>query len=358
MIALLFSVTNQVPPATWSRPPTASGWSGHLGPGSSKRSRRQLVAQRQDLGRLIGDHRTTAVHIRTSLGVTSQVCTNLGGRSESRGTIRDDPPGRPRRRDAALTKRRSPSVSAAAPTGAGPRSPGSASLAAPRAQRRPVPAFELDANTMQQLYVAEHLDDKPIGARHGVPAWRVKVRRRELEISRHSVPPPRRVPPQPPTANVLPRLYLDEQTPIAVIAHRFGTATPTARDWLENANILIRPRTARVRRLTLDPAMLRELYTDREWSSAEIAAEFNTTHHTVLRALHDNTIPVRRRLPPHSAASGRTADNVAARRALRRPARQRCTPRPSGATPPAAWTDWGPVPHGGPADQGTAGRAV
>lgn len=164
----------------------------------------------------------------------------------------------------------------------------------PPAQRRPPPAFELDATTLLQLYVTEHLDDKSIGVRYGVPAWHVKMRRRELQVRRPAVAPPHPAPPRPPAADVLRRLYLDEHTPIAVIAVRFRTAPPKVRGWLVEANIPIRPRTARAHRITLDPATLRELYTAREWTAAEIAAEFNTTTHLVLRGLHDHAIPVRR----------------------------------------------------------------
>lgn len=164
----------------------------------------------------------------------------------------------------------------------------------PRSQRRPVPAFDLDATTMQQLYVTDRLDDTAIGTRYSVPAWRVTVRRRELGIVRPPGAPPHRVPPPAPAVQVLRRLYVEERTPIAVIAQRFGTSTPTARGWLENANVAIRPRTARTHRIRVDPTTLRELYTDREWTAAQIAAELNASQHTVLRALHDNAIPVRR----------------------------------------------------------------
>ncbi len=40
--------------------------------------------------------------------------------------------------------------------------------------------------------------------------------------------------------------------------------------------------------------MLRTLYTDRQWSAAQVAAHLHTTVHLVLRTLHDQGIAVRR----------------------------------------------------------------
>jgi hypothetical protein len=78
-----------------------------------------------------------------------------------------------------------------------------------------------------------------------------------------------------------------------VIAQRYHTAPPKVRRWLEQAGIPVRPRTTREQRTDLDAARLRELYTDREWTAAEIAAELDTSVQLVLRTLHDHGIPVR-----------------------------------------------------------------
>jgi hypothetical protein len=60
----------------------------------------------------------------------------------------------------------------------------------------------------------------------------------------------------------------------------------------------VQPRTAREHRKHLDPALIAELYQDREWTSPEIAAHQNTTVNQILRTLHDHDIPVRRGGPP------------------------------------------------------------
>ena len=135
---------------------------------------------------------------------------------------------------------------------------------------RPVPTLDVDAATLTDLYVHRRLDDAAIAARLNVPTSRVLARRRQLGVSRPFAPPHPGPPPAPPV-EVLQRLYLEEQLPIAVIAKRYRTATPVARRWLHQAGIPIRPRTDRTHRRQWDLALLRELYEDREWSSAQVA---------------------------------------------------------------------------------------
>ena len=51
----------------------------------------------------------------------------------------------------------------------------------PEPQAAP-PPLELDRTTLTDLYVTRRLDDTAIGAMHGVPAYRVTLRRRELGV--------------------------------------------------------------------------------------------------------------------------------------------------------------------------------
>ncbi len=159
---------------------------------------------------------------------------------------------------------------------------------------RAVAPLDVDAATLHQLYVTERLDDPAIAARYGVPVHRVLRRRRQLGVIRPQVPPPHPPPPPPPPPDELRRLYLEEGLTLAVIAGRYRTAAPKVRRWLDEDGIPVRPRTTRATRTVFDPALLRELYTDRNWTAAEIAAELDASPHTVLRSLHANAIPVRR----------------------------------------------------------------
>ena len=97
---------------------------------------------------------------------------------------------------------------------------------------------------------------------------------------------------------MLARLYIDEGHTLEDIAHRHHTSTPVVRTWLVEAGIPVKPRTAREHRKHLDPALIAELYQEREWTSAEIAAHQDTTVNQILRTLHDHDIPVRRGGPP------------------------------------------------------------
>jgi DNA-binding transcriptional regulator LsrR (DeoR family) len=160
--------------------------------------------------------------------------------------------------------------------------------------RRPVPSVDLNQDELTTLYVDRRLDDAAIGAHLGVPTDRVRRRRRELGVYRPLSPPPNHGPPPAPTRKTLRKLYVNEKLPVAVIAQRYHTATPTARRWLVEAEIPIRPRTSRAHRKRLPVDQLRELYEARDWTAAEIAAETGYTQRTVLRALHDAGVPVRR----------------------------------------------------------------
>lgn len=161
-----------------------------------------------------------------------------------------------------------------------------------------LPPLPIDRETLTDLYVDQHLDDDAIAADLDVSTFRVRTRRRELGVTRPPVPPPHPASPTAPPAGELARLYSETGTPIAAIARSYRTSTPTVRRWLIDAGIPVRARTARSHRRQLDPTLLRELYADRQWSAAQIAADQDTTVHAVLRNLHDNAIPVRRGGPP------------------------------------------------------------
>lgn len=59
----------------------------------------------------------------------------------------------------------------------------------------PPPPLELDRTALTELYVTRRLEDSAIGARHGVPPYRVTQRRRELGVRRPAVAPPYPPPP-------------------------------------------------------------------------------------------------------------------------------------------------------------------
>ncbi len=159
---------------------------------------------------------------------------------------------------------------------------------------RPVAPPALPARTLRRLYVDERLDDPMIAALHHTTAWQIKLRRQRLGVSRAPVLPPHPEPPRAPSPEQLQALYVDQHLPLAVLARQHRTATPTVRGWLRDAGIAIRPRTTRTTRTALDTAQLRTLYTDRQWSAAQVAAHLHTTVHLVLRTLHDQGIAVRR----------------------------------------------------------------
>ncbi len=129
------------------------------------------------------------------------------------------------------------------------------------ARRRRVPTPDVDAATLTDVYVDRRLDDAEIGARYGVPAWRVKgPARRQLGAARRVVPPPHPGPPPAPPAEELRRLYLDEGLPRERIARHCRTAAPVVRRWLREARIPVRPRRAREHRRRLDLDTDRQLY--------------------------------------------------------------------------------------------------
>ena len=78
------------------------------------------------------------------------------------------------------------------------------------------------------------------------------------------------------------------------VARHYRTAAPVVRRWLREAGIPVRPRTTREHRRRLDIDTVRELYQERGWTSAEIAARLGTHVNQVLRTLHDAGVPVRR----------------------------------------------------------------
>lgn len=166
-----------------------------------------------------------------------------------------------------------------------------------------VPAVEIDVATLTSLYVDQQLDDIAIAALYDVPPVRIRRRRRELGVRRPSSPPPHPQRPSPPPVEKLAQLYLVEKLTLVQIARRYRTSGPVVRGWLTEAGIPVQPRTSRADRQQLDPHLLRERYEDQQWTAAQIAAEQDTTVQRVLRALHENGIPVRRGGFPSSEQS-------------------------------------------------------
>lgn len=189
-------------------------------------------------------------------------------------------------------------------------------IARRRPGTRPVPVLPVDADTLRQLYVGQRLDDTAIASGFGVPVWRVTRRRRELGVWRLPVPPPHPPPVPPPPAAELRRLYTEQGRPIAVIAGRYRTASPKVRRWLQDAGIPVRPRTARADRTVLDRARLVELYSDRQWTAAQVAVELDSTVQAVLRGLHDHGIAVRRGGSRPGSRPGQEELTVEAKRLL------------------------------------------
>ena len=181
----------------------------------------------------------------------------------------------------------------------------------PEPQAAP-PPLHLDRTTMTELYVTQRLDDTAIGARYGVPAHRVTMRRRELQVRRPPALPPHPTPPTAPASDDLERWYVTEGRTLAQIARHHHTTRATVRTWLEAADVSVQPRTSREHRKQLDPDLLRDRYLNREWSAAAIAAELDTSVHLVLRTLHEHGIPVRRGGPPRRKGGDPAQQRLAA----------------------------------------------
>lgn len=162
-----------------------------------------------------------------------------------------------------------------------------------RPERRPLPSAPLTVDELTDLYVRQRLDDKAIGARLQIPAWRVRQRRDELGVRRPASTPPHPPAVAAPPATELEILYLGRGLTLQQIAQRFRTSAPKVREWLVAAGIPVKPRTTRASRKQPDPAKIRGLYVDREWSSNEIAAHLDLSRQQVLRTLHEHGIPVR-----------------------------------------------------------------
>jgi hypothetical protein len=156
---------------------------------------------------------------------------------------------------------------------------------------------------MVDLYVTQRLDDATIARQHDVPTWRVTQRRRELGVHRPRPPMPLRPFPVAPSPVELRRLYVDVGRTLEQIARENHTSKPVVRTWLEDAQIPIQPRTSREHRKQLDAVLVAELYQEREWSAAEVAANLDVGIQLVLRTLHDHGVPVRRGGPPSRARS-------------------------------------------------------
>ena len=97
---------------------------------------------------------------------------------------------------------------------------------------------------------------------------------------------------------MLHRWYVDQGRTLEQIARGQHTSKGVVRAWLTDAGIPVKPRTSREHRKHLDPVLIAELYQEREWSSAQIAAHQDVTVKLVLRTLHDHGVPVRRGGPP------------------------------------------------------------
>ena len=110
--------------------------------------------------------------------------------------------------------------------------------------------------------------------------------------------PPRPAPPDAPPAELLHRWYVDQGRTLEQIARGQHTSRDVVRAWLTDAGIPVKPRTSREHRKHLDPVLIAELYQEREWSSAQIAAHQDVTVNLVLRTLHDHGVPVRHGGPP------------------------------------------------------------
>ncbi len=170
-----------------------------------------------------------------------------------------------------------------------------------RPEPKAPPPLKLDRTRLTELYVTRRLDDTEIGVRFGVPAWRVTMRRRELDVHRPPAPPPHPEPPVMPPAEDLHRWYVTDRRTLEQIARQHHTTRDTVRTWLQTAGVSVQPRTSREQRKHLDPKLLRDWYLVREWSAAQVAAELDTTVHLVLRTLHEHGIPVRKGGPHPSA---------------------------------------------------------
>jgi len=277
----------------------ADGWSAphrrrrqRLPPLEATLLRRMYLDQRRTISEIAADQHCSADRVRTSLIAAGIPRRTPGGRDDQRPV--PIPAERLREMyvdqqltvaEIALVLHCSTSrVRAAIDRHGLPRRP----------RYRRLPPLDLDQAALSALYVDERLDDRAIGGRLGVPAWRVTRRRRELNVARPASPPPHPSPPRTPAAGELRRRYVDEGLTLAAIARSHHTSRSVVRRWLLDAGIAVAPRTNRSHRRQLDPTLLRELYEVRQWTAAEIAADQDSSIHLVLRSLHDNAIAVRR----------------------------------------------------------------
>lgn len=172
-----------------------------------------------------------------------------------------------------------------------------------RDDRRPTP---ITAGQLQALYVEEDLTIGAVAARLGCSDSRVAAASERHQIPTHAdAYRHHRVPAVDVDVDALTSLYVDQQlddiaiaalfhVPPVRIRRRYRTSAPVVRGWLTERGIPVQPRTSRADRQQLDPQLRRERYEDQQWSAAQIAAEEHTTVQRVLRALHENGVPVRR----------------------------------------------------------------
>ena len=171
-----------------------------------------------------------------------------------------------------------------------------------------IPPLPADAPTMFDLYVTQRLDDATIAQQYDVPTWRVTKNRREFGCAPATRAHAAAIDPAAPAPVELQRLYVDDGRTLEQIAREKHTSTTVVRRWLEVAQIPIQPRTSREHRKQLDPVLVAELYQEREWGAAEIAASLDVGIRLVLRTLHDHGVPVRRGGSPPRTPSRATID--------------------------------------------------
>lgn len=146
---------------------------------------------------------------------------------------------------------------------------------------------EVDREVLADLYVARRLEHAEIAARYGVAKGEVRRRLAELGVRR-----PRPVRVAPPAAE-LRALYQDEGLSLQAIRARYRVGYRAASKWLRDAGIEIRPASSTAGRRRLPVGELRRLYVEAECSAAEVGARLGTGSGVVLRALHENSLPVR-----------------------------------------------------------------
>ena len=95
-----------------------------------------------------------------------------------------------------------------------------------------LPQLPIDRPALTNLYVNQGLDDDAVATLLRVTPHRVRMRRRQLGVTRPPVPPPHPTPPPPPSAEELTHRYSEDGTPLEVIARAHHTSKEVVRQWL------------------------------------------------------------------------------------------------------------------------------